>query len=400
MILDYIKYGFNNLRRQRLRSWLTMMGIFIGMASVVALISLGQGLESSINEQFEKMGVDKLFIMPQGIFGSPQTSPSPLTEKDFRIIERTKGIDDASGMLIETSKIEFNDQIRYFMTLGIEPEDPLIKSLYDTETEFGRDLKKDEKGKVLLGNNFYTKELFEKNLKVRDNILLNDKEFKVVGFYKSFGNNQDDQQVYLPYDVVEDLYDRNGEYDYIVAKVGAGLDPEAIAEEVEENLRKDHGLKEGNEDFSIQTSKELMESFGTILNILQIFLVGIASISLLVGGIGIMNTMYTAVLQRTREIGVMKSIGARNKDILMIFLIESGILGLIGGGIGIILGISFSKLVEFLAAEAGYSIIKVSFPPFLIFGTLMFAFVVGSLSGIVPAYKASKLRPVDALRYE
>ncbi|MAG45579.1 MAG: ABC transporter permease, partial [Nanoarchaeota archaeon] len=121
---------------------------------------------------------------------------------------------------------------------------------------------------------------------------------------------------------------------------------------------------------------------------------------LIVGGIGIMNTMYTSVLERTREIGIMKSIGAKNSDILTLFLIESGILGLVGGGIGIILGIGFSKLVEAAAKAGGYGMIQVSFPLPLIIGTLMFSFVVGALSGILPARQASKLQPVDALRYE
>ena len=399
MIQDYFIYGIKNLRKKGLRSWLTMIGIFIGIAAVVSLISLGQGLESSINEQFEKMGVDKIFITPKTIFGAPQTAISPLTEKDLKIIRNTREVIDVSGMMIETVKLEFNKVARYHMVIGMEPEDELLAEMYDTDTAAGRVFKKGEK-KVLLGSNFLTEELFERNLKPGDNILVNDIKIKVVGFYKSFGNKQDDQQVYLPLDYMQEIYERTGEYDYVVAKVAAGSDPEKVADEVERNLRKDHGLKEGNEDFSIQTSKELFESFSTVLNILQVFLVGIAAISLVVGGIGIMNTMYTAVLERTGEIGIMKSIGAKNSDILSIFLIESGILGLVGGGIGVVLGIGLSKLVEFLAANSGYAIIKVSFPLPLIIGTLMFAFIVGTLSGIVPAYKASKLKPVDALRYE
>ncbi len=143
-----------------------------------------------------------------------------------------------------------------------------------------------------------------------------------------------------------------------------------------------------------------MESFQVILNIIQIFLIGIAAISLVVGGIGIMNTMYTSVLERTKEIGIMKSIGAKNSDILIIFLIESGILGLIGGLIGIILGMSFSKLIELGAKLAGYGMIQVSFPLLLILGTLLFSFLIGTISGVLPARQASKLKPVDALRYE
>lgn len=400
MITDYFTYGISNLKTKSLRSWLTMIGIFIGMAAVVSLISLGQGLQASVNEEFEKMGVDKLMIQSKGIFGVPQISTKPLTEKDFEVIEKTNGIEDATKMLVNTAKIEFNDKIRYFMVMGVIPEDKLINEMYDAKTETGRSFKNGDKAKILLGNDFLNDDLFGKSLKLRDTILVNDEEFKVVGFYKSFGNKQDDQQIYLPFDTMKELYGTEDRLSMIFAKTANGLDPEKVAKEVEKNLRKEHGVKEGNEDFTIQTSKELFESFAVVLNILQIFLVGIAAISLLVGGIGIMNTMYTAVMERTREIGIMKSIGARNSDIMLIFLIESGVLGLVGGGIGVVLGIGFSKLVEVIAANAGYSIIKVSFPLFLIVGTLLFALVVGVIAGSIPAYRASKLKPVDALRYE
>ncbi|MAG52603.1 MAG: hypothetical protein CMH62_01435 [Nanoarchaeota archaeon] len=400
MIWDFFRYGISNLRKQKLRSWLTMMGIFIGMASVVSLVSLGQGLESSINEQFEAIGVDKLIIQPKGIFGAPTTEVTPLTKNDLKIIENTNGIIDGGGIIIKVAKIEYNDIIRYFTLVGFEADDELVGEIYNIDIEEGRELKKGEKGKVVLGHDFLRGNIFEKQLDLRDRVLVNDDDFKVAGFYETFGNKPDDQTIYLPYDVIEDLYDVDDEYSMLFAKVGAGLDVEVVAEKLRKNLRKSRGVEEDNEDFSIQTPKELLESFAVILNILQIFLVGIAAISLVVGGIGIMNTMYTSVLERTKEIGVMKSIGAKNSDILIIFLIESGILGLVGGGIGVFLGVGFSKLVEIIAAGAGFSVIKVGFPLPLIIGTLIFAFIVGSISGAVPAYKASKLKPVDALRYE
>ena len=319
MIRDFIGYGISNLRRSGLRSWLTMIGIFIGMASVVALISLGQGLENSINEQFEAIGADKIIVQSKGIFGAPTTEVESLTEKDLKIIENTNGIVDATGYIIDTAKLEFNDIVRYFVLVGIDNEDELIKEIYSYDIEEGRNLKKGEKFKVVLGNDFFKSELFDKKLKLRDTILLNDIEFTIVGFYETVGNQIDDRNVYVSYEVAEDLYDKEGEYSFIFAKAASDTIPEEAAERVEKEIRDDRGLDEGNEDFTVQSAKDLFESFATILNILQIFLIGIAGISLVVGGIGIMNTMYTAVLERTKEIGVMKSIGAKNSDILMIF---------------------------------------------------------------------------------
>lgn len=400
MITDFFKLGIGNLRKQKLRSWLTMLGIFIGIASVVALVSLGQGLEKAINEQFEEVGADKIIIQSKGIFGAHTTEIKPLTDEDLDVVEKTKGVLDGGGYILKTAKIGVDGVIRYFNAFGLVPEDKLTEEIFNLDIEHGRNLKKGEKSKVVLGHDFLNEDLFGRSLKLRETILINDREFKIVGFYETFGNKIDDQSVYLSYDTMEEIYEFNNVYTAIFAKVNANLDPEIVAKDVEEELRDKHDVKEGSEDFTVQTAKELFESFSNIISILQIFLIGIAAISLVVGGIGIMNTMYTSVLERTKEIGVMKSIGATNRDIMIIFLIESGILGLIGGLIGVIIGMGFSKFVEVIAANVGYSIIKISFPPALILGTLIFAFIIGSLSGLVPAYKASKLQPVDALRYE
>jgi putative ABC transport system permease protein len=139
----------------------------------------------------------------------------------------------------------------------------------------------------------------------------------------------------------------------------------------------------------------------TVLNMVQVFLIGIAAISLIVGGIGIMNTMYTSVLERTKEIGTMKAVGAKNSDILFIFLSESGLLGLIGGIMGVVLGLGISKTVEIIAVTSlNTTLLKAAVPGYLVIGCLSFAFLIGALSGTIPALTASKLKPADALRYE
>ncbi|MBW2996880.1 FtsX-like permease family protein, partial [Candidatus Woesearchaeota archaeon] len=152
--------------------------------------------------------------------------------------------------------------------------------------------------------------------------------------------------------------------------------------------------------FTVSTTDDYMETFGIVLTVVQIVLIGIAAISLLVGGVNIANTMYTSVLERTNEVGIMKAIGARNSDVFLLFLIESGILGVVGGIAGIAVGIGLSKLVAFVAASAGWTFIQTLFPWYLTIGALLFSFAVGAISGTLPAYQASKLKPVDALRYE
>ena len=155
-----------------------------------------------------------------------------------------------------------------------------------------------------------------------------------------------------------------------------------------------------DENFQVVTPAQIAEQINNVLGVVQIVLVGIAAISLVVGGIGIMNSMYTSVLERTREIGIMKSIGARNEDILKIFLIEAGLLGLVGGVFGVAIGVGIGKVVEIFAASAGYGLLKVPINFWIIGFGLGFAILVGTVSGALPAIRASKMNPVDALHYE
>ncbi len=382
-----------------------MLGIFVGIAAVVALVSLGQGLQKYINEEFEKLGKDKIIVQPKGSFGPGSSGTVTLDKSDVDTVKKTVGIENAAGAPLKNVKIEFNDEVRYFYAFGM-PTEGDEKRLMDElflgyGIEAGRALKKGDKFKVNLGHYYLDRNLFEKNVKLGDKIKLNDIEFEVVGFYEIIGNPSDDQNIYVPREVLFEITNSEETYDMIYAKSSPGSNPQLVADRIEKNLRKHRNLEEGKEDFSIQTSEEFLKAFLTVFNIVQAVLVGIASISLVVGGVGIMNTMYTAVLERTKEIGVMKAIGARNSDILKLFIIESGILGLAGGAIGIFIGASFSKLIELGATVVlQSSLLKAYFPWYLILGALTFSFVIGTISGAIPAYQASKLKPVDALRYE
>jgi putative ABC transport system permease protein len=403
MIYDYFVMGLRNISRRRLRSWLTMIGIFIGIAAVVALISLGQGLQKYINDEFAKIGRDKIIIQPKGGFG-PGTSEIKLTDEDVRTVKNVVGIADAGGVYYKPIQIEFNDQVKYFFGIGVPTDESrkLFDEFFTYGVEQGRNIKKGDKYKVVLGHYFIDQNIFDKNVKVGDKVKINGVEFQVVGFYEIIGNPSDDTQVYMPVDTLLELYQADEkEYGAIFAKISLGTDPLTLVDRIERALRRSRNLKEGNEDFDIQTAEQLMQSFNTLLNIVQGVLVGIALISLVVGGVGIMNTMYTAVLERTKEIGILKAVGARNSDIMLLFLIESGVLGLAGGAIGIMLGMGFSKLVEVIATAALQTkLLQAYFPWYLIVGSLLFSFLVGTISGILPAYQASKQEPVESLRYE
>ena len=391
------------MNRRQVRSWLTLLGVFIGIAAIISLITLGQGLENAINRQFEVLGKDKLFVMPAGgMWG--MGAAEQLTEDDLKVVRSTSGVKLAAGMGYGYAQAEYNDQINYGFIFGIstEPEErALVGEAQSWKLQEGRLLRNGDNYKVVLGYEYTQDDLFGRRVELGDKILLHGEEFKVIGFLQKIGSPPDDKSAIIPLDIYEELFDAKDELGFIIAQTQAGEEPEKAAQEVEEELREDHGVEEGEEDFSIQTPEQFAATFGTILNIVQIVLIGIAGISLLVGGIGIMNTMYTSVLERTKEIGLLKAIGAKNSHVMLLFLVESGLYGLGGGIIGIILGIGFAKLTELiftLAVGPAFLLIKIDW--LLIIGTLIFSFLIGCLSGIAPARRASKLNPVDALRYE
>jgi len=403
IFLNYLLLAIDSIKHRRLRSWLTMIGIFIGVAAVVSLISLGQGMQSSIESQFEMMGANKLIIMPGVGMGMMPTSEE-LTSKDLAIIEKVKGVEIVTEMIYSSSLIEFKDEARHTLVIGLPTDDSanIFKDMQGFETEEGRDLKEGDKLKIVIGYLIARDTgFFEEGVGIRDRIIIKGEEFRVVGIMEQVGNPQDDRQVYIPLDTAREIFEREGEIDAIYVQVKSGFEPTEIAEDIEEELRDFRNEKEGEETFSIQTFEQILESFNTIFGIVQAVLVGIAGISLLVGGIGIMNTMYTSVLERTKEIGIMKAVGARNSDILLLFLVESGLLGLFGGFIGVVIGLGFAKAVEFIISNnLGIDLLKVAIDPVLITGSLLFAFVIGSLSGMFPARQAARMKPVDALRYE
>lgn len=410
MIKDYFKVGISNLFRRKLRSWLTMIGIFIGIAAVVALISLGQGMKEAIGSIFLNIGADKIIVQAKSglqFAGPPGSSAaSNLTTHDIDVIKRVKGIDKVGARLIKPAKLEFNNEVAFYFAASMPDDDEgrqLVIEANRYETEQGRLLKKGDKFKAFIGYNVANKGLFKKKkIELGNKIKINDVEFEVIGILKKSGNPQQDRVVIIPEDTLRQVLKiTKNKVDIIAIKVQKGVDVDVVANEIEKAMRRDRGLELGKEDFQVQTPQQILETLNTILTIVEIVLIGIAAISLLVGGIGIANTMYTAVIERTKEIGVMKSIGAQNRDILLIFVIESSLLGLAGGAIGIAIGIGLSKLVEYLAfVYLGTILIKAFFPWYLIVGSLIFSFLVGTVSGFLPARQASSLKPVDALRYE
>ena len=398
---DFLGIALNGITKRRMRSWLTMVGIFIGIAAVIALIGLGQGLQRTVNAEFEKLGTDKVIISPAGsIFGAGGVDA--LTEHDIKLIKKIKGVDSVTGYLFSTAQVAWKDEQYWPIVMGISPEKDqlkLIEEMYPIEK--GRWFGHGEKNKAVIGYDYAHSTAFKKPLEVGDKFTINGEDFDVVGMLEKVGNSQDDRTVIVPIDTARTLLGVPNRLDSIIVKVKADTTPEEVAATIEREMRKDRGQKPGEEDFNVQTFKDVIKSFLVILDIVTTVLAGIAGISLLIGAIGIMNTMYTSVLERTKEIGIMKAIGATNGDVLTLFLIESGLLGLAGGIIGILLGVGIASLTAYLAQTlGGFEYLKAHFSLLLIGGSLFFSFAIGVLSGVLPARKAARKNPVDSLRYE
>lgn len=402
MISDFTIIALKNLNKRKLRSLLTLLGIMISIATIFVLISVSLGLTAAIEEQFQEIGSDKFFIQVRGQFGPPgsDSAASILTEKDVNEIKKITGVKEVATWTAANVQIEFKDEIRFAQVAGISLDAPEL-SFTTLDIDEGRFIEEGDTGEVLLGAQYKESRFFTKPVALRDKILINDREFKVKGILETVGNPSDDRLIYMPEEEMRTLFDIPERIDFIFVQVEENVDIKEVAERTERTLFKSRGLDEDTQDFTILTPDEVLESFGTILNIVTSFLFGVAAISLLVGGINITNAMFTSVLERTKDIGVMKSVGAQNKDILMIFLIESGFLGLIGGIFGVTLGFAISKLIAYIAVEQlATTILQPATPIYLFVGCLLFAFIAGAVSGFWPAWKATKIKPVDALRYE
>lgn len=390
MIKDYFKIALKNLMHRKLRTWLTVIGIIIGIAAIIALVTATQGLQNYVEYSFERMGTNRLMVLPSSF---DFTSFEGLTKDDVYAVERVSGLDRVSPFLYERVAVDYKNQVEQ-TGLMAWPADNSIEIFDDYGLDFvaGRSFEK-EGSNVVLGYRA-AKDLFDKELRANNRIVIKDKTFKIVGILEEVGNPEDDNIIYMPIETARKLLDEPDTVAFIDIKLKEGVDIDLAVKRIKRELERDRDEK----SFQVLTAEQLLEQFGDILGIIQAVLVAVGGISLLVGGVGIANSMYTAVLQRRREIGIMKSIGATNKDVVLLFIAEAGILGLVGGVFGVMLGSIIAKAVGVVAAGMGYAIFRIEIgAPIILFG-IAFATLVGIVAGAFPARNAAKMQPVDALR--
>lgn len=403
MIVDSFLLSVKNLKHRGVRSWLTLLGIFIGIMAVVALISLGNALQVAVSSQFGVSQTELITVQASsGGFGPPgQGAVNPLTADDVRAIEGLSSVKRAIRRAIPSGKLEYNDKTVFGNAVNIpsgDDRDFIYEQLGD-EVAAGRLLKDSDVKKVFLGYNFYVDKVgLDKEIIPGKKVLINDVEFEVVGILKKQGSFIFDNVVYMNDKDLDDLFDYKDKVDAILVQPTDKDNIEKTKEDIEKLLRKRRDVKEGKEDFSVSTPEASLESVNSILGGVKAFIAIVAGISIFIGALGIVNTMTTSVLERKKEIGIMKSIGARNSHIFLQFFIESSLLGFLGGLVGVIFGV----LIGWFGTVGINNWLGGDIQPVIDFGLIFFAllgsFLIGGIAGIVPAMNAAKQSPVDAIR--
>src|SRR3989338_2290671 len=329
MLLDYISLAAHSLTKRKTRTYLTMIGIFIGIAAVVALIGLGEGLRNAVIGQFGFIGPDVLSAQASGIhFAGPPGSAvvNPLTEDLTEKISKVKGVEAAINRYIETGTFEFNDRqdIGFVWNVPDGSDRKVLEKMLNLEVQSGRLLKDGDTFKAVLGHNFGDEEnAFGKALDVGNTITFSGKEFEVIGILEKKGSFIFDTAMILNEDTLKENFREDDTVNVIAVKVQDIRLVNSVKENIEDLLRAERDVDEGEEDFVVESPEQTLKTLDSALFAVQLFISIIAFISIIVGGIGITNTMYTAVLERTKEIGIMKAIGARNSSIFTLFFMES-----------------------------------------------------------------------------
>lgn len=400
---NYLKMALSILYHSKLRSWLTIIGIVIGIGAVVTIISLSNGLSANIESRLSDMDLTLISITPgytkaSSTMGPPHTdggttsSDAELTKKDIRSIKLIDNIDYISGQISGRESAYYMGESATLSITGVDPQVWQYMVTYDLES--GRMLDPSDKYVAVIGYKV-ANEIYNDPISQNRIININGKSVRVVGILAS---GESDNSIFMPIDAAVDLIaDKKPDvYDSIVVKVDNVDNVKTVKEKIETKLMISRNvMNENDRDFTVTDSLSMAESVSEMITSMSLFLGAIAAVSLVVGSVGIANTMFTSVLEKTKDIGTMKAIGANNIDIMMIFLYNSALVGFVGGVIGIILSFILTYLMGKLM-----NISNITVAPYLVILGILIAVVIGIISGVVPAYNASRMKPVDALRYE
>lgn len=413
-LIDSIRISLRALLSNKLRSSLTMLGIIIGVASVISLMSVGRGTQASINAQFQSLGTNLLYVRPgstsQSGVRTASGSAATLTYEDAQTLIDPLLAPSVAKVAPErqsNAQVSFGSQNLQTRLLGTTPDYADVTNTSVNEGSFITDDHIENRDMVAVIGSQTASNLFGNIDPLGQNIRISGQLFQVIGVLKSKGGTgmgMQDDVVIMP---ITTLYSRlSGQrtargghvVSTINVQVTSASETASATDEITAILRQRHNIRGTNDDFQISNVQQLLDTLSQVTGIFTILLGSIAGISLLVGGIGIMNIMLVSVTERTREIGIRKAIGAKQRDILMQFLVESGVLSVLGGGVGVMSGWALSKLLGTL--NLGGQVLKTVVTPDIIVLAMSVSIIIGLFFGIYPASRAAKLHPIEALRYE
>ena len=407
MIATYINLAFDSLRHQKLRTFLTMLAISVGIAAVIMIMSAGQGLQRLILGQLDIYGADTFNVevrVPQkGGFGSAGIAVTTMKEKDVVSMRKLPNIAVAYGFLTGQEVVSYGSEIKRVMLFGQGAGVPEVEKITFTGGRFFTQEEEDSLAQVAVLGSKVRDQLFGDEGAVGKTIYIKGKPFRVVGTLGSRGAAfflDLDSIIILPVKTMQKKLLGIDYYSAISGKFKDVRKSSSTVQDVQEVLRANHSITDPKkDDFEVQTVDKAISTVGTIANGIVILLVALIGISLVVGGVGIMNIMYVSVAERTFEIGLRKSLGARRRDILWQFLSEAVIVTIGGGVVGIAIGALLGFLVYVIALKFGLKWVY-SVPPSSIALSVGFSAAIGVIFGLYPAKKAAALHPIDAIRKE
>ena len=401
MFKSFLLLTFKGIRYRPLRSWLTVIGIVIGIMLVVVILSLSGGLKNIINKQLQMFGSDLLMVLPGeesnvvlGLVGGQKFDYTDITD-----LARVPGVKVAAPFDVGTLNAEFNGEKKavFVHSSRWDVLRPIFEESMGTALAEGAWPKAEDSNEIMLGY-LAANTLFKSKVHVGDEIIVQSKRLRVAGIFETMGNRDDDNSFYMSWNLFHLISGIKPGAMTAIIRVEPGYNVDLVARQIRFALEKQSVV----ENFTILTPVKTTAIVGNILGVVEMTLVIIAFVSLLVGAVGIMNTMYTSVLERTKQIGIMKAVGASRDAIMSLFLIESGIIGLVGGFLGIVLGLLAGYGIGLVGQNLGvaglFSWASIDYFELLVI--LIFTFVTGVLSGLLPARAASRLEPAEALRYE
>ncbi len=401
MFKNFIILTLKGIRYRPIRGWLTILGIVIGIMLVVIILALGGGIQSAVSKTLQMFGSDLIMILP-GKESNPLVGflgAQKFKERDLMDLENIPGVRFVLPMEIATINLEYKGEKKSSM-VHASPWRGLKETYEESQglnLEKGRWPTDERASEVVLGYKAVNN-LFKNKIQLGDEIIIKSKRMKVVGIVSEVGEQMSDNIIFISLDIFRDMTGSRGTAGSAFVKAAPDANINLVAKQIKFQLSKQEVVR----DFSVLTPEKSDRLIGNVLSIIELVLLVVALISLIVGAVGIMNTMYTSVLERTKQIGVMKAIGASSDAILSLFLIESGMIGLVGGMLGIIFGIFSAYLISLAAAGLGirglFSFASLDFLGFLV--VLFLTFIIGIIAGALPARQASKMEPADALRYE